>query len=304
MAIRDDLQYPTEYGFQPQQGKWSTTIQPVFSIGGRHYAALIDNDGDPVKTVDGKLRTSSIDYLYDIAEGNVAGHESWAKIGYNGDIGTTEEDMWTGSAPYVFPAAQIQMQLQSTSANDDGAPAGTGAQTVTIYYLDDAYAEHSETVTLNGLGAVNTAASNFYRIQDFIVSACGTGGKAAGTITLKDTGAAVTYGQIAAGYTEARNSSWTVPAGRVLYITSVTYSLYNANKGARFTLRATYDHNAAAVRSFFLPYMEIGMTNGTLHRPLEMPMVFPATTRIKVSAIADQAGAIGTVTMRGWTEDA
>jgi hypothetical protein len=302
MSIRDDLQYPTEYGSHPQGGKWASLIQPVFTLGGRSYVGLVDAEGVLLKTVDGKLRVSSIDYLYDIAEGNVAGHKSWAKIGYNGNIGTIEEDIWTGSAPYVFPAAQMQMQLQSTSGNDDGAPLGTGVQTVTIYYLDNAYAEHEETVTLNGVGAVNTAASNFYRIQNFTASAVGTGGKAAGTITLKDTGAAVTYGQIAIGYTEARNSTWTVPAGQTLYITSVTYSLYNANKGARFTFRATYDHIADALRDFFLPHMEVGMTNGTLHRPLEMPIKFPATTMMKVSAIADQAGAIGSVTMRGWIE--
>ena len=158
-----------------------------------------------VKHIENKPRVSSMPYLYDVAEGNVAGHTPWSKIGYNGDVGTTEEDLWTVGGSYVFPAAAIQMQVVSSSANDDGAPLGTGVQTVRIYYLDAAYVSKTTTVTLNGVAAVNTTATDIFRVQGFRVATAGSGGKAAGNILLQAVGGGVTYSQIATGYTRAQH---------------------------------------------------------------------------------------------------
>jgi len=279
---------------------------PVSVAAGDGAMKLVDQDGAAygVKHINNKPRVSSMPYLYDIAEGNVSGHAGWSKIGYNADVGTVEEDLWAGGGPYVPPATAIRMQVISNSVNDDGDPAGTGVQTVTIYYLDAAYASKSETVTLNGTNAVQTAATDIFRVQGFRATAVGALGKAAGTILLQAVGGATTYSQIAQGYTRARNITYTVPASKVLYITSTTFSVDGATKGVRFTTRATYDADAAAVRSFFLPYFEVAMPNGALYRPLEIPARFPATVMVKVSAIADTAGAECSCALRGWLEDA
>jgi len=55
-------------------------------------AKLIDEAGTPygVKHVSNKPSVSCMPYLYDIAEGSVAGHTAFAKLGYNGDVGATE----------------------------------------------------------------------------------------------------------------------------------------------------------------------------------------------------------------------
>ena len=49
---------------------------------------FIGEDGLPyyVKHVNDKPRVSAMEYLYDIAEGNVPGMEAWSKIGFNGDV--------------------------------------------------------------------------------------------------------------------------------------------------------------------------------------------------------------------------
>ncbi len=332
-------------------------------------AQFVDEAGAAygVKHINNKPRVSAMPYLYDVAEGNVADHTSWSKIGFNSDIGTSEEDLWTVGGPYVWPAAEMQMQAVSTSAKDvgaraitafadaggstttvtcgthglansdivtisgttnyngtytisgvatntfviakafvandaTGAVAGPGARTVILYYLDDTYAEKTETITLNGLNTVNTTATDIFRVQGYRVASAGATGYAVGTVTLKNTGASVTYSQIAAGYTRARNITYTVPYGKVLYITSFTMSVYGATKGIRFTTRGTYDATAGAIRDFFLPYTEVSMGNGAFERSLEMPTMFPATVRIKVSGVADAAGAVCCVSLRGWME--
>ena len=263
----------------------------------------LDVPGSGLALIGTKLRVSAMPYLYDIAEGNVAGHAGWSKIGFNGDIGTNEEDLWTAGGQYVWPAAGMQMQVVSTSGNDTSG--GVGVKTVTIRYLDSAYNSQAETVTMNGLTPVNTVTTDIFRVQSFRAATCGGNGAAAGTITLKDAATATTtYSQIQAGYTRARNITYTVPAAKVLHITSLTFSVYGATKGIRFTTRATYDPDTAAVTTFFLPYTEVTMGNGAFYRPLEIPTTFPATTRIKVSGVADAAGAVCTTALRGWIEDA
>lgn len=276
---------------------------------GERYGLPVYDNGDGTynllsKTlVDGKPRVSAMPYLYDIAEGNVAGHSSWNKIGFNGDVGTTEEDIWTVGGVYAFPpAGGIQMQVVSSSVNDDGAPVGTGALTVTIYYLNASYVSKTEVVTMDGTTPVNTVATDIFRVNGFRCTTCGTGGKAAGTITLKNTAATVTYGQIVVGYTRARNSSYTVALGKTLYVTSLLFSVHSATKGVRFTTRVNYDPDAAADRDFFVPWTEVCMTNGTCLRPLEIPSKIPATRTLKVSAVADAVGAVCSVALRGWLE--
>ena len=85
------------------------------SIGG---VQLVDEAGAlyGVKHIGNKPRVSSMPYLFDIAEGNVAGHMPWSMMAYNGDIGTAEEDVWVTGGLYAWPAAGgIRMQVKSGS---------------------------------------------------------------------------------------------------------------------------------------------------------------------------------------------
>ena len=207
---------------------------------------LIDehNWGYGIKHIDNKPRVSSMPYLYDIAEGNVPGHSGWSKMGFNSDIQTAEEIVSPQGGTYAFPTAAMQMQAVSSSVEDDpdkgGSVAGTGVFTLTIYYLDASWVEKSETVTLNGQTAVDTAATDIYRIQNVRVATTGTGLKAAGNISIKGKADGLTYGYIAIGNTRQRQFAWTVPANRNLYMTQANvYCIHTAaNKVATVTLRA------------------------------------------------------------------
>ena len=72
-----------------------------------------------LKTVVGKLRTSSMPYLYDIAEGNVPGHTPFVKIGYNPAVTTSEEVIWSAGGAYVFPTAAAGMEIVSSDNTQD-----------------------------------------------------------------------------------------------------------------------------------------------------------------------------------------
>lgn len=90
------------------------------------------------------------------------------------------------NAAILQPASAIQMELVSDDAAD--------TQTIRLEYFDEATWTYAyEDVVLTGLTAVNTVATDIYRIDNMTVI---KGGPAVGTITLKDTGAVSLYGQI------------------------------------------------------------------------------------------------------------
>lgn len=90
------------------------------------------------------------------------------------------------NATILQPANAMQMELVSDDAAD--------TQTVRLEYFDEATWTYAyEDVVLTGLAAVNTVATNIYRIDNMVII---KGGPAVGTITLKDTGAVNLYGQI------------------------------------------------------------------------------------------------------------
>lgn len=99
------------------------------------------------------------DYKYEVALGRRQGHTLWNKFGYNADIDIGTETIWAYGGTYARMTAADTLNVVSSSANDDGSPAGTGAQSVIIYGLDANYAYQTEVVTLNGTGSVTTSSS-------------------------------------------------------------------------------------------------------------------------------------------------
>jgi len=215
--------------------------------------------------------------------------------------------MWTAGGVNNWPGlAGTQMEVISTGGGAAlDVAAGAGCQQVVIKYLDVNYAEQSEIVTCTGGVAAPTAAVNIIRVQNFRAYRVGANGVAGGTILLRGFGAGATYSQILAGFTRARNDQWTVPAGKFLYVTSIAFSSTAdvAGRQTIFTTRATYDDATARTLTpgvFFMPYHEIGIQDGSFIRYLEEPTRLPATTDIKVSAIAPSGNTVCTSVLRGY----
>jgi hypothetical protein len=288
----------------------TTKIKTLDTADGHVQHVIIDGPtGTANKFTDDKLRVSSMPYLYDIAEGNVSGHTEFERLGYNGDIDQVLEDVWSAGGAYVFPAAAQQMELVSSSVEDDpdkgAAVAGTGIHTLTLYYLDNTYAAKTEDIDLNGTGVVTTVATNILRVNALKAKVVGSSGAAVGTITIRNLADTPIYSQIDPGWTRSRNSIYTVPLGKTLYITSMVGGCGAAAASTTvITLRATYDHEAGAIRTFFLPHAEVqaGSGSGAFYRPFEIPIKLPATVDVKCSATTTANNTIVTVGLRGWLE--
>lgn len=263
-----------------------------------------------LKFTDGQPRVINTDYLKAIGEGEITGHELYNKISanINNNIVNVEQDIWEVGGLYTFPApAGIQMEIVSTSAND--AAAGTGIRTVTIIYLDNTFAEKTETITLNGLTAVNTVATNIRRINSLRSATSGTGLVAAGNITLRAVGGGTSYARISTGYNASRQSIYTVPLGKTLYMTSISFTAGTTavNAFVRITSRSNYCNitNTILQEGLYMPYTEALLSNGSTYlRELEVPTKIIATADFKVSAIGSGAASNYNVTTmyRGWIE--
>lgn len=218
-------------------------------------------------------------------------------------VNNVRVDMWEGpTTTYVFPTAAQQMRVVSTSANDAGA--GTGIQKVHIHYLDTTYAVQNEQVTLNGVTPVNTVATNILRINGFHSIQNGSGGGAAGNISLTNTAGTVTYGYISAGANTARQAIYTVPAGVTGYISH--WQASSGSTGAHFcqvSLRAT-THDGALWPTTFLLQDEQGSQNGGASFTFPIPIPIPATADVKISAISDASNAnvVALGAIMGWFE--
>ena len=265
---------------------------------------LVDDNGLTygVSRVGNKPRVSSMPYLYDIAEGNVEDHNVFRILGYNGAVGTTEEDLWSVGGGYVFPAAGQRMEVVSGDAADDGDPVGTGVRTVQIHYLDSSYEEQYETVTLNGITAVPTVADDILRINGMHTVTVGSGGVAAGNIDIINLSDTPIYGRIPVGGNSSLDCIWTVPAGKEAYIVQWTVGSAGGNKDTRFLLKTTSSIEGVLTSGIFQRQDIIIVEDSALSIPFLIPVKIPATADVKISVVSAANAAIATGKIVGWYE--
>jgi hypothetical protein len=181
---------------------------------------------------------------------------------------------------------------------------GPGANTITVYYLDDGFEEKSTTVTMLGATPVNIA-TDMYRVQNARIATAGTSLCAVGAITIANGG--ITYGYISATKTRMRQCLWTVPLGKTLYVTQIAFSSAKqaAAAYARFTTRANFDNLSGTIlqRGLFMPFNEVLTANTAYFRELNPPTKLPATVDLKVSVASSGTDTVDcTCALRGWLE--
>lgn len=76
-----------------------------------------------IKHISNKPRVSSMPYLYDISEGNVAWHEAWSKLWYCPSFSVgVNTDIWSYAwtqPVYIFPIVAMGMEVLSSNNTDD-----------------------------------------------------------------------------------------------------------------------------------------------------------------------------------------
>jgi hypothetical protein len=229
---------------------------------------------------------TQVPYNLKVSKGEIAGASSLYKFGYNPDIDTGEETIWTQGGLYVYPAAAAVRYVSSSNVNDTSA--GTGARTVVVEGLDDVYAAASETVALNGQTQVVTV-GQFVRVNRIYVATAGSGGTGAGTIYVSNSGATsgVPTGDVFAAIVQGENQSqmgiYTVPAAHSLYIDNVHFTAaISAVTNYATTKLVTRDFGSGVFRTRFINVME----NNPLTNAFEYPLKISAKTDIECRALA------------------
>lgn len=173
------------------------------------------------------------DFLIEVQKGNVVGHKLVHKFGRNADVdtGTVPEDIWATGGLMNWPTSAAVVSVVSDDADDDGNPTtNTGAQTLTIEGLDASFDELTETITLNGVGAVTTAAS-FIRVNRAFVATTGTyHGTNEGTLI--GTISAATQFTIGPGFGQTQVGRYTVPNGKTAYLLFIAITVDEKKSGA------------------------------------------------------------------------
>ena len=150
-----------------------------------------------------------------IEKGTSTGKTGLDVLGRNSALAATYETVTETSGVQGYINHADSLDVVAASANDDTS--GTGIRTITIYGLDDDWAVQSEIVTLAGGATVRTAAE-FLRVYRVDATTAGSGGVAAGAITIQNAANDTTLATIPTGETGSHQGMFSVPAGKTLYV--------------------------------------------------------------------------------------
>ncbi len=168
----------------------------------------------------------TVDYMLEIAKGNVTGTLGINKFGRNTSVtdGNTEE-VWDGSAAYVWPATALMTKISQTT--DQATMRGEDVQ---IEGLDASWDYVVQTATLNGSDTVTavTLATPLIRcfrmeVQADVVTTS--------PIRVHNTGESQDYAIIGTGNNQTLMAIYTVPNGKTAYMTQF-YAVAHPGSGA------------------------------------------------------------------------
>ena len=249
------------------------------------------------------LRVSARPYIYSIAEGEIPGHDLVSIYGERSAVAVVAagSDVWGGAAtliPTPDPAGE-QLVLVSTAGADDAG--STGVTSVIVYYLTPAWAAATETVITDGTTPVNMAYATVAYVNGMHADTVGTGGSAAGVITLYKTGSAATvYSRIGTGYNSSDSSRYRVPAGRTLYLTG---GLVTATSSKPTDVRLLATVHDGALTGVLLTQHGSFLQDSGMAVTFPAPIKIPAGGVVLARAWTAQAGADVSVSFGGWEED-
>lgn len=224
------------------------------------------------------LMVNSQPYLYTIAEGDISGHSTLLKFGTRTSVAAaTQSIVWEGTnALYTYLTSAEQLKVSSSSAQDGAG--GTGILTLTLVGLDGNFDEITETITMNGLTAVTTTKS-YLRIYRAYGATSGTSLTNVGAITITNNAGTIQLVYIPAGDGQTLMTIWTVPNGKIGYITQVTFSSDTA-KGARVSL-FTRLNDGGTLYPWQIKYRAYCFGGNEVF-PFNIPFAIPEKTDIEV----------------------
>ena len=239
--------------------------------------------GQPIVRTSGDLYSWGIN----ISNGAVDGVSYIEKFGRNDTLSGNIETIWDGSNVYTYLTSASSVYVTSSDGND--APAGTGARQVEVQGLDENYALQTETVDIDD-GASTTT---FIRVFRVIVTSVGSGGQAAGIISVRSAsgGGGTLLAQIqkvgtggGASLGQTFMAIYTVPAGYTAYLTQWTIGAGGQNADTTAFLMARPFGGASNSK-------DIVISAGSQYsKNYIVPLKFTEKTDIEVRAFTSSSG--------------
>jgi len=203
---------------------------------------LITRAGQPQSTVDATPTRLTADIDLDFARKHIPGGRAFFFFGHNDSVGTSYEDIHPSGGNVNWQTSAAKVEVLSSDAADTSA--GLGVRSVEIHGLSATGADQDEVIAMNGTSAVESALT-YIRINKMHNETVGTyGGSHQGDITCRVTGAGAVLSlmtgeegavdtAVVYGIGEASNGYWTVPLGKVAYLTDLTVNVQaGTNKSA------------------------------------------------------------------------
>lgn len=218
--------------------------------------------------------------------------QGWVNTSALGDIC---DYLDTSQSSINTPTVGQTLYIVSTNANDTAG--GTGVRTVRFVYLDNNGDQQVGSATMNGATPVSLGAG--YTFIQWVESATvGSGGAAAGVISISSTNGAATvattFDQIRQGGNRSLSARYQVPTGKTGYL--IHWSGGSVSSSMDMRLRAdvfTDDRSLSAGVFHFqdTSYCGSGTTGSTFADKYLNRLKCPAGAVIKLSAIPSAAGA-------------
>jgi len=241
-----------------------------------------------VRTVNsGSMMVSTEPRGVAIAEGLVPGETSVKKFGANDTVGAAWELVWEGSAPYDYLSAEETFKIKSSSVEDDPDKpgAGTGAYTVQVSCVNQAWEEVIQTVTLNGTALVDLSTADCMIAYRMEALTAGSAGSNVGTITLYQNDGATAQCLITPTNNQSLIAHMPVFAGHAMRVNYMLLSeVSNKITEIGIFVRST-PTGLFALKQFFT------VSNNPIPRTADVPNVLPEKSIIAVRARSSATGA-------------
>jgi len=235
----------------------------------------------------------STEWLIEVARGNVSGAKIHTIPGYKNGISSTVLDDITqipNTTTIVDPGG-LQLEVVSSSANDDGDPVGTGVRTLELHYLDSSGDEQEEIITLNGTTPVITTSTDINEIQWLHTLTVGTNGVATGNIVIRTIGGGgIDYEYISAGSNQSLSCHYHIPNNKIGLL--LGWHCTAIVKQIDFRLRATVERfDREIVEGVFL-FQDVILLSDEASGWIDLKGIgaLPESSIIKISAISAAAG--------------
>lgn len=205
------------------------TLQTKYS-NGQEMALLAPLDGVINSEDQATLIRQGNNPDLDMAREHVAGQRSFFFFGFNDNVGTSWEDIHPLGGDLNWQTSAQSIEVVSSSSVDNGTTPAAGVQSVEVHGLSATGVDQSEVILTNGTSAV-AGALTYIRVNKMHSETCGTyGGSHQGDITCRvasggDALATMTGEEgavdtsVAYGSGESGAGHWTVPLGKVAYLT-------------------------------------------------------------------------------------